>query len=149
MADITSFASLNLSRVWSDIIRIGKGFTRLDLMLVQGFMWHTRDGDFVGFWKDKWVEDKPLNLLFPRLFVLTCLKDGLVKDMGYWDGDAWQWRMEWRRACLGREVGEEERFWSVLSKARLTKGGMDIWKWVHDSNGDYTVKAAYNFFITY
>ncbi|GLT79003.1 hypothetical protein SLA2020_505170 [Shorea laevis] len=68
-----------------------------------------------------------------------------MKDMRYWDGDVWQWKMEWKRACMGREVDEEERFWSVLSRARLTKGGMDKWKWVHNSNGDYTVKATYNF----
>ncbi|GLT35731.1 hypothetical protein SLA2020_101580 [Shorea laevis] len=73
-------------------------------MLVKGFKWHIGDGDLVRFWKDKWVDDQSLSHLFPRLFILACLKDGSVKDMGYWDGDVWQWKMEWRRACMGKEV---------------------------------------------
>lgn len=42
-----------------------------------------------GFFSDKWMGDKYLKNLFPKLFVLTTDKEGLVKDIDFWNDDNW------------------------------------------------------------
>ncbi|GKV51072.1 hypothetical protein SLEP1_g57750 [Rubroshorea leprosula] len=45
----------------------------------------------------------------------------------------------------GRERDEEDLLMKLLGKVRIKIGGDDSWRWVHDSEGNYVVKKAYEF----
>ncbi|GKV27386.1 hypothetical protein SLEP1_g36559 [Rubroshorea leprosula] len=143
--DITSFESLTMSRVWKDIVSVGRGSERLVEMLVKGFNWKVGEGRCVDFWRDKWVGDKCLKDLFPRLFALTTIREGRLTDMGFWRGDTWVWDCRWRRGCVGRAVGEEGQFREMINGVRLRMKEADSWQWLHGRDGIYSVKAAYDF----
>ncbi|GKV01451.1 hypothetical protein SLEP1_g14002 [Rubroshorea leprosula] len=143
--DITSFESLTMSRVWKDIVSVGRGSERLVEMLVKGFRWKVGEGRCVDFWRDKWVGDKCLKDLFPRLFALTTIREGRLTDMGFWRGDTWVWDCRWRRGCVGRAVGEEGQFREMINGVRLRMKEADSWQWLHGRDGIYSVKAAYDF----
>ncbi|GKV03066.1 hypothetical protein SLEP1_g15434 [Rubroshorea leprosula] len=108
--EVTSFASLKMSRVWKDIVSVGSGSERLLEMLVKGFKWKVGDGSCVNFWSDKWVGEKPLKDLFPR----------------------------WRHGCIGRAAGEEEQLRELINGVKLRIDGVDSWRWIHSGDGSYS-----------
>ncbi|GKU93870.1 hypothetical protein SLEP1_g7429 [Rubroshorea leprosula] len=141
--DVTSVEGLNMSQIWKDIVSLGSRSKRLSKMLVRGFKWEVGDGSCVDFWSDKWVGDKSLKELYPRLFVLAVRTEGILKDMGVWRGENWVWDCKWRCGCRGRAAEEEEHFRAMINGFKLQIDREDSWKWVHCSDGCYSVKAAY------
>ncbi|GKV46559.1 hypothetical protein SLEP1_g53532 [Rubroshorea leprosula] len=100
---------LSLLQFADDTVFMGKACAR-NLKVsgdVKGFKWKVGEGRCVEFWRDKWVGDKSLKDLFSRLFVLSTIKEGRLKDMGFWRGANWVWDCRWRCGCVGRAVGEE------------------------------------------
>ncbi|GLT50099.1 hypothetical protein SLA2020_236090 [Shorea laevis] len=114
-------------------------------MLDKGFQWDVGDGSRVVFWEDKWVGDKSLKDLFPRLFPLSTTKEVLLEDMGFWSTDHWVWDVRWRRDCTGRAGDEEEKFREMINGIKVRKDKVDSRRWVHSADGVYTVNAAYDF----
>ncbi|GKV02234.1 hypothetical protein SLEP1_g14693 [Rubroshorea leprosula] len=143
--DITAVGNWRTSRIWRDIISVGGRSRRLKNMLVEGFRWEVGEGKRVGFWRELWVGYKNLRDLFPRLYELSKNKLGNISDMGVWEGEKWSWKMEWRRGRIGREKDEEEVLWEVLENFQLKKGVNDTRRWIHDLEGKYMVKKAYEF----
>ncbi|GKV39565.1 hypothetical protein SLEP1_g47323 [Rubroshorea leprosula] len=144
-ADIRAVESLRMSRIWRDVISVGGKSIKLHDMLRKGFRWMVGDGRRVGFWREIWVGGKSLKELCPRLFELAMNKDGMVCEMGVWERGLWRWNVDWRRGMLGQERGEEVVLWEVLSRVQITEGREDCWKWMHDAEGRYVVKKAYEF----
>ncbi|GLT40903.1 hypothetical protein SLA2020_150010 [Shorea laevis] len=134
-----------MSRVWKDIVSLGSGSERPVEMLVNGFKWEVGDGSFVDFWSSKWVGNEPLKNLFPRLFTLATNREGLVKDMGVWRDESWVWECKWRCGYVGRATGEVEQLREMLNGIQVRVNGVDSWRWVHSTNGFYSVKGAYEF----
>ncbi|GKV50261.1 hypothetical protein SLEP1_g56973 [Rubroshorea leprosula] len=143
--DITAIECLRVSKLWRDIIRIGGLSLKLRNMLVEGFKWEVGEGNRVEFWSNRWVGDKSLRDLFPRLFALSIKKEGKVSEMGTWEEGRWVWRVEWRRGTIGREKDEEELLEKMLEGVNLKEGAGDVWKWVHVMDGKYEVRLAYDF----
>ncbi|GKV26427.1 hypothetical protein SLEP1_g35728 [Rubroshorea leprosula] len=133
--DVTSVEGLNMSQIWKDIVSLGSRSERLSKMLVRGFKWEVGDGSCVDFWSDKWVGDKSLKELYPRLFVLAVRTEGILKDMGVWRGENWVWDCKWRCGCRGRAAEEEEHFRAMINGFKLRIDREDSWKWVHSSDG--------------
>ncbi|GKV09904.1 hypothetical protein SLEP1_g21338 [Rubroshorea leprosula] len=143
--DVTSVECLNMSPIWKDIVSLGSRLERLSNMLIRGFKWEVGDGSCVDFWSDKWVGDKSLKELYPRLFVLAIRTEGILKDMGVWRGENWVWDCRWRCGCRGRAAEEEEHFRALINGFKLRIDREHSWKWVYSSDGCYSVKAAYEF----
>ncbi|GKV49436.1 hypothetical protein SLEP1_g56186 [Rubroshorea leprosula] len=133
--DITVIDNLKVSKLWKDIISIGGKSVRLRNMLGNGFRGEVGCGSRMGFWREKWVGDKSLRDLCPRLYALATNKEGSVSDMGQWEGDRWQWNMAWRKGRMGRKKDEEEVLWGVVDCVHLKKGKEDVWTWEHDPGG--------------
>ncbi|GKV09195.1 hypothetical protein SLEP1_g20735 [Rubroshorea leprosula] len=125
--------------LWKRVVRDKYYEGRLRNMLGNGFRWEVGCRSRVGFWREKWVGDKSLRDLCPRLYALAANKEGSVSDMGQWEGDRWQWNMAWRRGRIGREKDEEEVLWGVVGCVHLKKGRKDVWTWVHDPRGLFGV----------
>ncbi|GKV42785.1 hypothetical protein SLEP1_g50152 [Rubroshorea leprosula] len=143
--DITAIECARTSKLWRDIIRIGGQSLKHRIMLAEGFKWEVGEGNKVAFWHEWWVGDKSLRDLFPRLFELSVKKEGKVSEMGFWEEGEWVWRIEWRRGTIGREKNEEELLEKMLEGVHLKEGVRDVWKWVHEMEGKYVVKIAYDF----
>ncbi|GKV08884.1 hypothetical protein SLEP1_g20455 [Rubroshorea leprosula] len=143
--DIRAVESVRMSRIWRDVISVRGSSIKLQDMLGKGFRWMVGDGRQVGFWHEIWVGDISLKELCPRLCELAMNKDGMVSEMGMWEGGFWRWNVGWRRGRLGREKGEEAVLWEVLSRVQITEGREDCWTWRHDAEGRYAVKTAYEF----
>ncbi|GKU89268.1 hypothetical protein SLEP1_g3431 [Rubroshorea leprosula] len=143
--DVTSVGTWNMSGVWKDIVGLGRRSERLEAMLGKGFKWKVGNGSCVDFWHDKWVGDKPLRNLFPRLYALAITREGLLKDMGFWSAETWIWDCRWRRNCVGRGVGAEEQFRELINRVGLHRGKADSWSWIHSADGVYSAKKAYDF----
>ncbi|GKV46945.1 hypothetical protein SLEP1_g53902 [Rubroshorea leprosula] len=114
---ITAVEDWKVSRVWGDVMRIRGIFVQLREMLAKGFRWGV--GDEMG--------------------------ESMVGKMGFWEGDKWCWRLEWRKGKMGRERDGEKLLWEVLGKVRLKQQKEDCWKWAHDPKGRHVVKMAYEF----
>ncbi|GLT87099.1 hypothetical protein SLE2022_051990 [Rubroshorea leprosula] len=144
-ADITAVGNWRTSRICKNIISIGGRSRRLKNMLVEGFRWEVGEGNRVSFWRDLWAGNKNLRDLCPRLYELSKNKLGNISDMGVWEGEKWSWKMDWRRGRIGREKDEDEVLWERLDSIQLKKGVTDFWRWVHDSEGNFKVRKAYEF----
>jgi len=49
------------------------------------------------FWKDPWVLDKPLRVVFQELFSISSQKTETISNMGWFEGLTWRWTLSWRR----------------------------------------------------
>ncbi|GKV26308.1 hypothetical protein SLEP1_g35639 [Rubroshorea leprosula] len=145
--DITAVEYSRVSKMWRDIIKIGGQSLRLRNMLVEGFKWEVGEGNKVDFWQERWVGDKTLRDLCPRLYALAVRKEGKVSEMGKWDEGRWVWRVEWRRGTIGREKDEEGALEKALEGVKLKEGVRDVWKWRHEMDGKYVVGAIQSGFF--
>ncbi|GLT98274.1 hypothetical protein SLE2022_157860 [Rubroshorea leprosula] len=143
--DIATVEGLRVSKLWRDIIRMGGQSPSLKNMLVEGFKWEVGEGNKVNFWLERWVGDKTLRDLCPRLYALSVKKEGKVSEMGRWNEGRWCWCVEWRRGILGREKDEEVVLEKVLEGVQVKEGVGDVWKWRHAMDGKYAVKIAYDY----
>ncbi|GKU96370.1 hypothetical protein SLEP1_g9611 [Rubroshorea leprosula] len=92
-----------ISKLWKDIISLGGKSSILRDKLVQGFRWEVGSGSNVALWWESWVGVKALRDSCPKFFALAVNKDGLVSEMGLWEGDRWWWNIDWRSGRLGQE----------------------------------------------
>ncbi|GKV50169.1 hypothetical protein SLEP1_g56882 [Rubroshorea leprosula] len=143
--DITAVEGSRVSKLWRDIIRMGGQSSRLRNMLVEGFKWEVEEGNKEDFWQERWVGDKTLRDLCPRLYALSVKKEGKVSEMGSWNEGRWCWHVVWRRGTIGREKDEEVVLEKTLEGVQVKEGIGDVWKWRHVMDGRYVVKIAYDY----
>jgi len=118
------------SSIWSDLLKIK------DIYL-QGRKITSKNGRGTLFWKDSWLYEKPLHLLYPDLFKLREQPDISVYDVKNnpqlvtftrWLVDSW--RLDWERICA--DVGEV-----------TLNPGEDVTTWKFGPKGRFTVKPVY------
>ncbi|KAE8656768.1 hypothetical protein F3Y22_tig00116997pilonHSYRG00308 [Hibiscus syriacus] len=61
------------------------------------------DGKGIRFWQDKWLGNRPLQDLFPRIFAPAIYKEGPIYDFGVKDEVGWSWNIPLRREAFDRE----------------------------------------------
>ena len=101
------------------------------------------DGEATLFWHDRWCGDVALRERFSKLFDLALNKSITVKDMflhGWGEGGGgWQWRGRlwvWEEDLLA-----ECRL--LLSDVSLQPLSYDVWQWLPDPSGGYSVRGVY------
>lgn len=72
------------------------------------------NGDEISFWNGSWLRNKPLVEIFSRLYHLSAMKEGTVREMRRWIDDRWSWEIVWRRALLEMESARLEELHSFL-----------------------------------
>ncbi|KAK2641313.1 hypothetical protein Ddye_023076 [Dipteronia dyeriana] len=60
-------------------------------ILVKGFRVVVGCGDKVSLWNDVWRDELPLKVTFPRIFVLSSIKEGTISQFRNWEGEVWKW----------------------------------------------------------
>jgi mannosylglycoprotein endo-beta-mannosidase len=94
------------------------------------------DGCKTRFWEDTWIEDKPLCVLFPRLYNLTFTQNVTAAKVFSQDVN----RIRFRR-CL---YGESLEMWNsniVLSQ------GPDRLSWILTKSEVFSVKSRYTYLV--
>lgn len=64
------------------------------------------NGRSLKFWLDSWCELVPLKDKHPRLYNISTQKQNLIYEMGFWRGEAWIWKLSWRRSLFDWEKEE-------------------------------------------
>jgi len=101
------------------------------------------DGENTLFWHERWCGEAPFCDRFSRLFDLALNKSITVKEMFVlgWGarGEAWRWR---RRLWVWEEELLEECM-LLLANVSLQPLSYDVWQWLPDPDGGYTVRGVY------
>jgi hypothetical protein len=100
------------------------------------------NGINTSFWKDMWLGEAPLYLMFPRLFSLSTQKEAKVGDMVGVHGGVAVWNMIWRRHPFLWEVNLIDNLMALLEGVILGTEE-DRWEWLPEESGLFTVKSSY------
>jgi hypothetical protein len=103
------------------------------------------DGNDTLFWSHRWLGGSALSERFPRLYELAENKTVTVASMfslgiGQ-DGDGWRWR---RRLWVWEENLLDECM-AFLLDVSLVPNVSDVWVWIPNPVGGYSVRGAYDF----
>lgn len=79
--------------------------------------------------KNTWAGERPLKDQYPRLCHLSANKDDVVKEMGKWVEDRWQWDLVWRMRLFEREMIGADALLASLQHYSIKKGESDTWTW--------------------
>lgn len=50
-------------------------------------------GELLDFQNSRWLGTQQLKHVFPNLFYIVHDKEGKVQDMGEWNGEDWNWKI--------------------------------------------------------
>ncbi|KAF1877735.1 hypothetical protein Lal_00038044 [Lupinus albus] len=101
------------------------------------------DGSNTRFWLDKWLGSDSLSSKYRRLYNLSTIKEGLICNLGIWEGGIWKWKLPWRRPLFSWEIDLTNSFMKDLNHLQLHINKPDSWDWTHDKSKLYSVKSAY------
>jgi hypothetical protein len=79
--------------------------------------------------------------LFPRLYSISNQNEASIADLRCGAGGV-RWNFVWRRRLFVWEETLLEEIVGVLQEVNLTECG-DRWSWMHESNGEFSVKSTY------
>ncbi|MFQ6627826.1 hypothetical protein Gotur_007672 [Gossypium turneri] len=114
----------------------------------EAFCWRVGNGRTTMFWVDIWCGNCPLKLEFPRLFRLVRKKGGMVAN--YSRNNVFnrvKWSELFTRSLLEREEEMLCRSEDKVNSIELVPGVEDRLCWVHNSNGEFTVRKCYELLI--
>nr|GEW45804.1 RNA-directed DNA polymerase, eukaryota [Tanacetum cinerariifolium] len=123
---------------WSDIIKEVVGLSLKGINLLSFIKKKVGSGDHTCFWKDIWLDDRPLKLCFPRLFALECDKNVIVSNKIRDPSLFSSFRREPRGGI------EEEQHLNLVEKVAsvILSNSADRWSWSLASSGEFSVKTA-------
>ncbi|KAK3197809.1 hypothetical protein Dsin_021227 [Dipteronia sinensis] len=74
---------------------------------------------------------------FPRIYALASQKDGLVCELGRWEGDCWIWDIPLRRSIFDWEIAQWNGFKLALNCISIRFGCPDALAWTFCPNGSF------------
>ena len=77
------------SRVWRNITKPLFSHNSISATVAAGFGFSLGDGSKICFWQDDWTNRGLLCNIFPRIFALSTMKDGKVKEFGSFIQGIW------------------------------------------------------------
>ncbi|WMV30620.1 hypothetical protein MTR67_024005 [Solanum verrucosum] len=94
------------------------------------------DGNSVKFWKDKWLNNQPLNASHPAIYRIASDTDSSVAQ----NREGGIWAPPFRRNFQDWELNELFDFFRILEGASMTPHLPDSLKWGNSEKGIYTLK---------
>ncbi|KAL4383684.1 hypothetical protein GQ457_15G008560 [Hibiscus cannabinus] len=93
----------------------------------------------------KWnIEEVPLRVSFPRIFVVCSFKQGCIADFGTKEDGVWSWDVPLRRQLFDWELEQWNTFMNILNGFRGNNFNSDWVRWVGTRDGVYSVKSLVN-----
>lgn len=82
------------SVIWKDICYVGSSYASSDIgsCINQGFAITVNSGSRVKFWVDKWLGEKNLLTVFPRLYSISTQKEAMVDQIAETQGQGWNFQ---------------------------------------------------------
>ncbi|KAE8701523.1 leghemoglobin C2-like [Hibiscus syriacus] len=140
--DITKALSHKDSWIWRGIVN---NFSKNDFIggcLRSHAKIQIGNGESVSFWKDTWLGDCPLKILFPRIFALSTNKGGNVAAFGSFDLNGWEWNIKTRRNLCDWEVLQLVELLNSLKDIKLIESLEDCLLWDGLGDGLFSVKEC-------
>ncbi|MCH82363.1 LINE-1 reverse transcriptase like [Trifolium medium] len=101
------------------------------------------NGMQIRFWIDLWLGDTPLCAKFPRLFSISLQKHACVREMIVeTEADPCFWNFQWRRTLFQWEEETVSQLMVLLDRVTLSNEA-DLWRWLLDPEGCFSVKSAF------
>ncbi|KAE8657746.1 hypothetical protein F3Y22_tig00116983pilonHSYRG00087 [Hibiscus syriacus] len=108
------------SWIWPDILSTYTE-TSEEVSLKELFQIQVGDGSNINFWHDSWLGNRPLKVLFPRIFALAINKDGPIADFEVKNASGWDWKVVLRKEVFDWEMCQwEELNWTINSLSMLS-----------------------------
>ena len=138
------------SRVWADILNVGKRCPNLVTFFKDNVRVKVGDGKCTSFWYDSWLGNRVLREGFARLFFLTIDKRESVASMVVKKEERGDWIFKFRRRLRIWESEELENLRQTLALApMLVDGRSDEVCWEGAGLGLFTVRLAYEWWVSH
>ena len=131
---------------WSGIIKLLLN-PNFNPPLLESFQKKISNGSSALFWKDAWVgSGLPLKNRFPRLYGKELNKDILFKNRWAFSNGRWVGCWSLRSGLRGRALDDFRNLETLLINSRFLLSEKDLWFWVPDTKGIFSVRKMYSFF---
>ena len=100
------------------------------------------DGRKTRFWEDAWIKDKPLCLIFPRLYNLTFCKHVTVAKVFTLEFNC----IRFRRCLHGETLDMWNKLLDMCGQVILSDKPDKV-KWLLTNSGSFSVKSLYHYLI--
>jgi hypothetical protein len=131
----------HISPFWKDVLSILDPNGLLGLVLRENIKFMIGDGSSIFFWSDVWIESNALRSIFPKLYQISTIQNGLVNEMGQWVNDHWRWNLIWHRNLLSYEEQQYHHLLSMLEPMIIRQGKNDKLIWPCNYDGNFLVKS--------
>lgn len=127
--------------VWRCIVENSKLEEMSKWIEIETFRLEIGNGKSILFCKDIWCGNRPLKVVFPRMFRLAIVNNIVVKDVARNKGfEEVYWRDVFLRKLLHREVSMLNNLKTLVGSFELDPGVEDRIIWIHDSAGEFIVR---------
>ena len=114
-------------------------------ILENSTLWKVGCGDKFKFWEDNWMGGVgKLIEKYLRLYTISSQQNQFIHHMGAFKESGWEWEFRWRRPLFDNELDMAISFLKDVESYRIQLQHTDQWVWLTDSNGQYSVRSAYN-----
>lgn len=104
----SSFKGSTKESLWQrDLLPLEDNLSVTQNLFVSAIKPELGDGHIILLWQLCWLSNIPLQVSFPKLFVVVKARNGFVFDHGFWFADRWYWKLEWDRPLVEEEKSEK------------------------------------------
>lgn len=129
-----------MSILWKDIILVHERQPNMFSKFVENVKFKVGDGRNILFWKDNWLNESCLVVLYPTIFRLINCKDETLWEVLARKEEYLQWDFQFRRRLYQWEEVTLMALYDMLDRrgATIANGGADQLTWAACNSNKYT-----------
>lgn len=139
---------------WAPAMSLSGGVSTVRMDIVQLLSVNQHLGEFYGdhfrikvgsggrimFWHDAWLNNRGLQVQFPRLYILSTEKDETLQQLSPKRSNSGVWQLSFRRQLLVWEAEELQRLMGLLVTSPMVSFDfVDSCSWLANSSGQFSV----------
>ena len=122
---------------WAQMMSNDVDTAKTRSIVEEGMILNVGDGRSILFWHDKWCEQGPLKLMFPRLYSLSTQQNMFINQAGAWQEGSWVWNLAWRRAAYDWEREEIAMLRNLINQQQPKPETTDGVRWRASGNTSF------------